>query len=357
MDTQQLQAFAKDSATLNEFVEKLGYKFYGSNVKNIIKEHDIDVSHLNISHKYIDQFTDEQFAIIIEEAKFWKDAMYECGYNSYKGVPHIKKRAEKLGLNTDHILGEDWAKSVYSGNPTYTLEQICVENSSYANCQRLMKRLIRELAWEHKCSSCENTTWTIKGETYPIPLELEHINGNHFDHRLDNLTFLCPNCHTFTPTYKGKNMTRAKKGPVPEAIVEKIAENKEEKEKQAEELEVSKASDASTSKPPNKCLECQCDIGRGTLRCFECNKKSMIINFRPPYEQLIKEIEDTSYIAVGKKYGVSDNAIRKWVKAYGNEPPKKHTKNAKKCADCENLISGRSVHCRVCSIKNQQKKE
>ena len=44
---------------------------------------------------------------------------------------------------------------------------------------------------------------------------------------------------------------------------------------------------------------------------------------RPPYEQLLREIEATSYVAVGRKYGVSDNAIRKWVRAYERErePP------------------------------------
>lgn len=37
---------------------------------------------------------------------------------------------------------------------------------------------------------------------------------------------------------------------------------------------------------------------------------------RPPYEQLLEEIEATSYLAVGRKYGVSDNAVRKWVRFY-----------------------------------------
>ena len=37
---------------------------------------------------------------------------------------------------------------------------------------------------------------------------------------------------------------------------------------------------------------------------------------RPPYEQLMREIEETSYLAVGRKYGVSDNAVRKWVRFY-----------------------------------------
>jgi transposase-like protein len=40
---------------------------------------------------------------------------------------------------------------------------------------------------------------------------------------------------------------------------------------------------------------------------------------RPPYEQLVAEIEDLGYLGVGRKYGVSDNAIRKWRRAYEGE--------------------------------------
>jgi len=40
---------------------------------------------------------------------------------------------------------------------------------------------------------------------------------------------------------------------------------------------------------------------------------------RPPYEQLVRELEETSFLAVGRKYGVSDNAVRKWVRFYERE--------------------------------------
>jgi 5-methylcytosine-specific restriction endonuclease McrA len=39
----------------------------------------------------------------------------------------------------------------------------------------------------------------------PAPIELDHINGNHHDNRLENLRILCPNCHAQTDTYRGKN--------------------------------------------------------------------------------------------------------------------------------------------------------
>ena len=48
-------------------------------------------------------------------------------------------------------------------------------------------------------------------------------------------------------------------------------------------------------------------------KCCQLNQRKVE---RPPYEQLLKEIEETNYCVVGKKYNVSDNAIRKWIKQY-----------------------------------------
>jgi 5-methylcytosine-specific restriction endonuclease McrA len=54
------------------------------------------------------------------------------------------------------------------------------------------------------CWSCENSMWMGK----PIPLELEHIDGNPDNNTRENLKILCSNCHALTPTYKGKNKLR-----------------------------------------------------------------------------------------------------------------------------------------------------
>jgi 5-methylcytosine-specific restriction endonuclease McrA len=55
---------------------------------------------------------------------------------------------------------------------------------------------------EYKCGKCQRQPMWMNE---PLTLELDHINGDPLDDRLENLRFLCPNCHSQTPTSKGKN--------------------------------------------------------------------------------------------------------------------------------------------------------
>lgn len=76
-----------------------------------------------------------------------------------------------------------------------------VENSTYSNMTKFKSRLIKANLIEYKCSCCGITEWNGK----PLTLQLHHINGNNRDNRLENLTFLCPNCHSQTDNFSGKN--------------------------------------------------------------------------------------------------------------------------------------------------------
>lgn len=57
----------------------------------------------------------------------------------------------------------------------------------------------------HQCWECKNTTWN----GFPIPLEMDHIDGNSLNNNENNLRILCPNCHALTPTYRGRNKKKA----------------------------------------------------------------------------------------------------------------------------------------------------
>lgn len=72
---------------------------------------------------------------------------------------------------------------------------------------KLKKRLVQELGWELRCKECGITEWNGK----PAPIQLDHINGISNDHRLENLRFLCCNCHAQTQTYAGRNRNKSER--------------------------------------------------------------------------------------------------------------------------------------------------
>lgn len=117
----------------------------------------------------------------------------------------LKKYINELNLDISHFCGQGWSagKKRVDSKPRFSLEQILTENSHYQS-NRLKYRLIKEEIFIWKCYRCERKTW-LDGL---IPLELEHINGINTDNRLENLTLLCPNCHSFTDTYRGKNRNK-----------------------------------------------------------------------------------------------------------------------------------------------------
>lgn len=80
------------------------------------------------------------------------------------------------------------------------------EDSSYSN-EFVKGRIIKGNLLEYKCFKCFIELW--QGET--IVLELDHINGKNNDHRFENLRFLCPNCHSQTDTFRGRNKNTGKK--------------------------------------------------------------------------------------------------------------------------------------------------
>ncbi len=86
------------------------------------------------------------------------------------------------------------------------MSEILVENSTYAR-HNLKRRLLEDSLLEYKCACCGNAGFH---NNKPLVLQLDHINGINNDHRLENLRFLCPNCHTQQDTYAAKNIVKQK---------------------------------------------------------------------------------------------------------------------------------------------------
>ena len=148
----------------------------------------------------LQKISDEDFTNAVKESKCIQEVLDKLGYGRSSGSmgKFISRRIESLNIDTSHF---DVAHK-RSSHPVYSLQEILVENSCYGNIDRLKKRILKANLLEYKCEKCGNTgEWQGK----KLSLQLEHKNGIHNDHRLNNLCFLCPNCHSQTDTYAGKN--------------------------------------------------------------------------------------------------------------------------------------------------------
>jgi hypothetical protein len=97
----------------------------------------------------------------------------------------IKKIIQELKIDCSHWTGQAWNKN----------EQL-KDWSEYSRVEKLKPHLLSLRG--HKCEQCQRTEW----ENKSIPLEVEHINGDRTDNRLENLKLLCCNCHALTPTWR-----------------------------------------------------------------------------------------------------------------------------------------------------------
>lgn len=108
----------------------------------------------------------------------------------------FRKYAKELGIYKTNQSGQGTSKP----QPKIDIDDILAGKHPQYHTYTLKNRLIIEKGWEHKCSCCKNTEWN----NLLIPIELDHIDGNPYNHEKDNLRFLCPNCHAQTPTYRNK---------------------------------------------------------------------------------------------------------------------------------------------------------
>lgn len=116
----------------------------------------------------------------------------------------VKKYIAELELDTSHWKDQIIKKhrSGYERN----INDVFIENSTYTK-SHLRDKIIKHKLMDYKCVCGLEGTWNCK----PLVLQVDHVNGNNTDHRIDNLRFLCPNCHSQTINYGGANALNRKK--------------------------------------------------------------------------------------------------------------------------------------------------
>lgn len=115
----------------------------------------------------------------------------------------VQRAIAEADLDTTHFTGQSWNKGLTLG-PARPLAAY-LSNEFPIQSYSLKNRLVREGIFTWRCNKCGGTEWM----GLPIPLELEHRDGNSKNNSLDNLELLCPNCHAQTPTYRSRNRRRA----------------------------------------------------------------------------------------------------------------------------------------------------
>ena len=150
----------------------------------------------------IDLIPEEEFRQLIQSSNSYNSVLKKIGMSHGRSSTDIiKRRCKALNISCDHFVR---VGNQYSSK--YDLKDILIKNSSYQNISSLKERLLKENLLPYECQLCGN-----KGEwqNKPLTLQLDHINGIHNDHRLENLRFLCPNCHTQTETYGSRRGTKS----------------------------------------------------------------------------------------------------------------------------------------------------
>lgn len=142
-------------------------------------------------------FPIEQIQEIVANSRSDAEVAEKLGYSKTGGGTRdsLHKMYEEYQLDTSHFLGQGWNKNNFD-----------YERFKYGNAIKSTNAKEALIALKgHKCENCNLAIWLEK----PITLEIHHLDGNHLNNEISNLQLLCPNCHSYTENWRGKNIETA----------------------------------------------------------------------------------------------------------------------------------------------------
>lgn len=243
-------------------------------------------------------YTDQDIIKYSSEVKSMGALLKKLGLKPAGGTySHMRKKLQQLNLKCDHWTGQAWSKDKRLKNW-----------DNYGKNASIKKHLRKERG--DACEICGIEDWLGNA----ISIELHHIDGDNTNNSKENLQLLCPNCHSQTDNFRGRNK-RKKKVKDSSVINNKCYECGNKCSKGAKRC----IDCVRIPKEPNSCMDCGKSCSHYRLRCKSCAAYEIqkYKTKRPNKDRLIKDKEELKYFTrIASKYNVSDKAVKKWFVYY-----------------------------------------
>lgn len=153
------------------------------------------------------RYTKEWLKELCAESFSYAEVLRKAGRKQGGGAQDtLKRKIAEYEIDVSHFTGQGWNGHSNTTTKTgskekYQLEEVFCKNSPVT--QKVLRGYVeRHNILEYKCVNCGcDGNW----QGGKISLEIDHENGDNTDNTIDNLRYLCPNCHALTDTYRGKN--------------------------------------------------------------------------------------------------------------------------------------------------------
>ncbi|MGZ5310134.1 MAG: HNH endonuclease [Solirubrobacterales bacterium] len=292
--SEQAREAIRHATTWSEALRGLGLAVHGKNAATLRRwavRWGIETDHLP-RQQSARRYGEFEARAAIGASRSWSQTLRRLGRCPTGGnAATLKRRAAAWGIDTSHfdphaVSNEALRRSM----KRVPLEEVLVRGSAYSR-SNLKRRLYEEGLKEPVCEMCgQGDVWRGKR----IGLILDHVNGVRDDNRIENLRIVCPNCAATLDTHCGRK-NRVEVLPRDCSHCGRTFQPRDPRQRYCSRYCGSRWKRDRAPRPETRKVE------------------------RPPEDQLLREIEELGYLEVGRRYGVSDNAVRKWVRAYARE--------------------------------------